>query len=143
MSQCFDKALSALILLSQPALPVYGGTSITSPLKIGMPLSLLGYVNFPFSHCDFIPVQELVRTGLVIRRLSSFDFELWGEDTFAERCETKQKVFRPRKQRLAAAAAAVWVNSHRQLLTLNPGFLTMGHKPKTPGWTHIICIKLP
>lgn len=45
----FDKALSALILLSQSALPVYEGTSITLPLKIGMPLSLLRYVNVPFS----------------------------------------------------------------------------------------------
>lgn len=72
----FEKALSALILLSQAALPVYGGTSITLPLKIGMPLSLLRYVNFPFSYPDLIPVQKLVRTSLVIWRIS-FDFGLW------------------------------------------------------------------
>lgn len=51
--------VSALILLSQHALPVYGGAPITLPLKIGMPLSLLQYVNVPFSRHDSVPEQEL------------------------------------------------------------------------------------
>lgn len=43
-----------------------------------MPLSLLRYVNVPFSHHDCVPVQELVRTGLVVGG-TSCSFRLWAD----------------------------------------------------------------
>lgn len=43
-----------------------------------MPLSLLRYVNVPFSHHDVEPVQELVRTGLVVGG-TSCSFRLWAD----------------------------------------------------------------
>lgn len=86
-----------------------------------MPLSLLRYVNVPFSHHDFVPVQELVRTGLVVGG-TSCSFRLWADAA----------VMKPQQ---ALFAARVWIPD----VTHQPGepVAVTAEGPEASGGLHI------